>query len=293
MSEPTRHHYIPVFYLKQWAGRDGRLCEYSRPYGETKVKRKHPAATAYLGNLYTVPGLPIEQTQFVEKQFMQTVDSRAAEAMTAMLKQTEPAGDNEPDWMRTIYWARFIYSLSLRNPEQIGAVQRSLDDGSFSVTAATAEEISRAKETKSKIRVRKVAAPAQFALPGLINSESAIRAIADNMMWFTYHVGGAKHSVLTSDRPVIMSKGLDGPNAHLAMPISPTAIFFAVPSEHMFKRIKAMDADELVKKVNAGVALQAINYVYGIDDSQLRFVASRLGKKMPTALLSPFKKRKA
>jgi hypothetical protein len=90
-----------------------------------------------------------------------------------------------------------------------------------------------------------------------------------------------------------MTKALDGPNAHLAMPISPTAIFFAVRSENMFKRIKAMDADELVEKVNTGVALQAIKYVYGINDSQLRFVANRLGKKMPTALLSPFKKRKA
>ncbi|MET4072599.1 hypothetical protein ABID58_007428 [Bradyrhizobium sp. S3.2.6] len=293
MSEPTRHHYIPVFYLKQWAGGDGRLCEYSRPYRETKVKRKHPAATAYVDNLYAVPSLPMEQTQFVEKQFMQTVDSGAAEAMTAMLKQTEPAADNEPDWMRIIYWARFIYSLSLRNPEQIRVVQRSLDEGSFSVATATKEEIQRANETKSKIRVRKLAAPAQFLLPNLINSEPAIRAIADNMMWFTYHVGVAKHSVLTSDRPVIMTKGLDGPNAHLAMPISPTAIFFAVRSERSLKRIKAMDADELIAKVNTGVALQAIKYVYGIDDSQLRFVEERLGKMMPTALLSPFEKRKA
>jgi Protein of unknown function (DUF4238) len=292
VSEPTRHHYIPVFYLKQWTGRDGRLCEYSRPYRETKVKRKHPAATAYVDNLYMVPGLPIEQTQFVEKQFMQTVDSGAAEAMTAMLKQTEQAGDDEPDWMRIIYWARFVYSLSLRNLEQIRVVQRSLDEGSFSVATATKEEIQRAHETKSKIRVRKLAAPAQFMLPNLINSVPAIRAIADNMMWFTYHAGGAKHSVLTSDRPVIMTKGLDGPNAHLAMPISPTAIFFAVRSEHMHKRIKAMDADELVEKVNTGVALQAIKYVYGVDDSQLRFVAKRLGKKTPTALLSPFKKQK-
>jgi hypothetical protein len=29
VSEPIRHHYIPVFYLKKWTGPDGRLCEYS------------------------------------------------------------------------------------------------------------------------------------------------------------------------------------------------------------------------------------------------------------------------
>ena len=112
------------------------------------------------------------------------------------------------------------------------------------------------------------------------------------MTWFTYHTGDAKHSVLTSDRPIIMTKGLVGTNAHLAIPISPAAIFFAVRSEQMIKRISAMDSDELVERVNAGVALQAIKYVYAVNDSQLRFVSKRLGKKMPTPLLSPFEKRK-
>jgi hypothetical protein len=116
VSEPTRHHYIPVFYLKRWTGPDGRLCEYSRPYKETKAKRKHPAATAYVEGLYTVSGLPPERTQFVEKQFMQMVDSGAAEALTAMLKRTAPAGNEEPDWIRTIYWARFVYLPHVPKP---------------------------------------------------------------------------------------------------------------------------------------------------------------------------------
>ena len=33
-----KHHYLPVFYLKQWAGKDGRLCEFSRPYKNVKPK---------------------------------------------------------------------------------------------------------------------------------------------------------------------------------------------------------------------------------------------------------------
>jgi hypothetical protein len=148
VSEPTRHHYIPVFYLKQWVGPDGRLCEYSRPHKETKAKRKHPAATAYVDNLYTVPGLPPAEAQFVEKKFMQIVDSGAAEAMTAMLKRTEPIGDKEPNWMHVIHWARFIYSLSLRTPERIGVMQRSLDEGTFSIaTRARPSWVPRNSET--------------------------------------------------------------------------------------------------------------------------------------------------
>jgi hypothetical protein len=33
--------------------------------------------------------------------------------------------------------------------------------------------------------------------------------------------------------------------------------------------------------MNNKVAEQAVKYVYGVDDRQLRFVANRLGKKMP------------
>jgi hypothetical protein len=42
--------------------------------------------------------------------------SRAAE-LTVMLKQTNPAGETEQEWMRTIYWTQFIHLLGLRNPE--------------------------------------------------------------------------------------------------------------------------------------------------------------------------------
>src|SRR5262249_10933679 len=142
------------------------------------------------------------------------------------------------------------------------------------------------------IYVQKLVAPAPFLLPSLINSEPAIRAIADDMTWFTYHTGDAKHFLLTSDRPVIMTKTLEERNAHLAIPISPTAIFVAVRCKDTLKRISAMGAHKIVERVNAGVTLQAIKYVYGVDDSQLRFVAKRFGKKMPTAMLSPFKKQK-
>jgi Protein of unknown function (DUF4238) len=292
VSDPHRHHYIPVFYLKKWAGPDGQLCEYSRPYNETKAKRKHPAATAYVDNLYAVPGLAPEHTQFVEKKFMQMVDSNAAEAMTALLTQTEPAGDNESDWRRAIYWAIFIHSLTLRNPEVIGRVQRGIDERSLSVKIATGEEIRQAINSNSKIRVRKLArAPAQLALPNLIKSLPAIRTLINDMTWFTYHTGNTKHSVLTSDSPIFMYERLSGPDAHLVFPISPNAIFFAVRNERMVKGVNAMDADELVEWVNVLVSLQAIKYVYGIDDSQLRFVSKRLGKRMPTRTLSPHEKR--
>src|SRR5262245_53815399 len=115
MSEPTRHHYIPVFYLRQWAGADGRLCEYSRPYKEVKAKRRHPSGTGYVDGLYTVPGVPSEDAQFVEKHFMQMNDQWAAFALQAFLVGDPKKRDLTAK--EKVAWARFLYSLIVRTPE--------------------------------------------------------------------------------------------------------------------------------------------------------------------------------
>jgi hypothetical protein len=79
MNEPIDHHYVPVFYLSRWAGSDGCLCRFSRPYGnEAKPKRVVPKGTAFEPRLYETRGLPPEQAQTMEKDFMAKLDSDAA-----------------------------------------------------------------------------------------------------------------------------------------------------------------------------------------------------------------------
>jgi len=74
MSKQGRHHYIPVFYLKQWAGDDKRVCEFSRSYVRVKPRRTHPDGTGYLDGLNTVDGLPPEEAQFLEDVFFKIAD---------------------------------------------------------------------------------------------------------------------------------------------------------------------------------------------------------------------------
>jgi hypothetical protein len=49
--------------------------------------------------------------------------------------------------------------------------------------------------------------------------------------------------------------------------------------------IKNRNPRELVEQINDRVASQARRFVYGNDDSQLRFVANRLGKMVPSTPL--------
>jgi hypothetical protein len=54
----------------------------------------------------------------------------------------------------------------------------------------------------------------------------------------------------------------------------------AFNNDETFKAISSTASDELVETVNNQVAQQAHKFVYGVDDSQLPFVASRLGKRV-------------
>lgn len=52
MSIPKKHHYLPQFFMRRWVDADGMVTEYRRPRTELIVKRKHPAQTGYIVDLY-------------------------------------------------------------------------------------------------------------------------------------------------------------------------------------------------------------------------------------------------
>ena len=116
MSKEGKHHYIPVFYLKQWAGGDKSLCEFSKPYDRVKGRRIHPDGTGYVHGLNTIPGVPLHDAQYLENVFFKFTDNFAAIALRALL--------SNPPWHFTpeirSAWSRFLMSLIVRNPESVG-----------------------------------------------------------------------------------------------------------------------------------------------------------------------------
>jgi hypothetical protein len=82
-----------------------------------------------------------------------------------------------------------------------------------------------------------------------------------------------------------MTNGLNAPNAHVAIPISPTRFFVAAKSNETYSEIRAMTSDQLVRTSNDKVVQQARRYVYGRDTSQLRFIQNRFGRMIPSTPL--------
>jgi hypothetical protein len=102
----------------------------------------------------------------------------------------------------------------------------------------------------------------------------------NNMRWTVLKAQSPKFTLLTSDRPVLITNGLAYEHSQLILPISPFHVFFATNTADMERYIEHVFAEgQMIPQVNERVALQARKYVYGLSNQQFNFVAARLGKK--------------
>jgi len=112
---PEDNHYVPIFYLKRWAGADNQVRVYSRPYRITRVMRKYPAGIGYMTDLYTAADPDAAVATYLEREFFKVSDDSGAKALGVI--EAGPWGSMHGQ-IRT-GWTRFVISLLHRNPEQI------------------------------------------------------------------------------------------------------------------------------------------------------------------------------
>src|SRR5258708_33202485 len=124
MSDLIYHLFLPQFYQRRWVGPDGRLCRFSKPYGDLIVaKRVSPKGTGGQDRLYSLTGAPADQAQRIETGFMHPVDTLASDALN-MLENGDPRLKHEAKYRSA--WSRFVMSLMMRTPEDIARLQRAV-----------------------------------------------------------------------------------------------------------------------------------------------------------------------
>jgi hypothetical protein len=280
-----RHHYIPQFYLKAWTAADGRLCEYSQPFDRVKAQRVSPKATAFVRGLYTIADVPAEAADAVERRFLLIADQRASCALELLLSgkslETMPwTADTRSGW------SRFIISLIQRNPEAVArfnikaeeALQDALNDFKANYQKhRKSTDPETFGEYAQKIGPNPVGRACALLLARVIDSEN-VGGHINQMRWSVLHFRSPRFPLLTSDRPVIKTSGIMKADAHIIIPISPTAIFTATNTVQAENELRRLNHDRLLGWVNDQMSLQARKYVYGQDDKQLRFVANRFGR---------------
>lgn len=286
-QQSFKHHYIPIFYLSRWAGADGRICEFSRPFKEARPLRKFAASAGWERNLYTVTGLEPERQGVMEDQFFKATDQTANDALKFMLANQDGSADMPPALRSG--WSRFIASLRYRNPEGLALLRQK----------CRAWFVENLAEIKTKYDLhREPSDPSTFAelhaniehgidqeiwaylLQEVINSK-VTGTFVNTMRWSVVVVSSAQHAVLTSDRPVHMTDGINYPEGQIVLPIGPRHIFVAVNTAEMEDALRLRQPNEFLHTLNDRTVRKAHKYVYGTDDQQLRFVEDRLRSSAP------------
>ncbi|ESX14452.1 DUF4238 domain-containing protein [Mesorhizobium sp. M0179] len=298
-NEPNKHHFLPVFYLKEWAGPDGRIVQFSRPNpNDERIKplRRHPSAVGYINRLYAVEGLPEPFANLFETEFTRPVDTDAAAAMRRLM--TGKFGtDATPK--EAIAWIKFLLSLMMRMPVDIRRLKHYVKYDWFSDLPSLQAAFKRSgmkgnpQTTEDYLELLGPTfheRAAMTALSGMMQVETAIRAIGQ-LQWTVSNFYGARE-FLASDRPLIASVGMNGPKAHIILPIGPHRVFIATKTEEFRRQLVDKQPSAFVTKVNTYIANNATDYVYGSNGAALRFVHKHMGKLREETFLERINRRR-
>lgn len=298
MSDPRKHHYVPVFYLKQWVGADRRLCEYKKiRSGKIVTRRTFPDGTGYRRDLYRIDELLGPVAQAVERKFMHMVDTEANYALQKLVR-----GEMSPwtDKMRGA-WTRFILSLWFRNPECVATIKQEM----LAIWQRTLVEMKNNynelrdigdPSTYNEFMARiETAAPYKAALRLLLSviDNQRIGQIIYKMRWSRVSLATSTIPLLISDRPLDMPHGLGAGSAYIALPIGPKMLFIAAHDDTYEKHIASTDPTEVVKHVNQAIVHQAREFVWGINDGQLRFISNRMSKAPDRVIITDARRQQA
>ena len=289
MSEPKNHHYLPVFYLKQWARPDGLLTQYSRPYRKVVADPKAPASVGYKPSLYALEGYAADQRNTIEKNFMApVVDDPAAQALHVLIEH-----DNSkltPELRQA--WTRFVMSLHVRHPAGVEQITQQAAHSLRQSLLANPEEydaVRGADDPPTLLEWVDQNVPVvldnygKLLLPGIITHEDIGNAII-HMRWWTVGITQDFPDMLTCDRPLYLSQGVADERCFIALPLSPRFIFVATRNPATFDNVMAHGIEAVTKSLNEILVTQADKYVYGAHDRHLRFVENRLRRSEAVAV---------
>jgi Protein of unknown function (DUF4238) len=252
LSIPRDHHYIPKFYLKQWAGSDARLCEYKSLRSKIVVRCTFSTGTGYQRDLYRCEGLPDELAHQVEPKFMQMVDTRANYALEKII-----SGDTRPwDAKMRSAWIRFILSLRFRNPEAVYTIKQHIQEmwqrGIASLQASYATrrlptDPPTFEEFMARVEPEAPQKGALILLQEIIDNDRVGPTII-GMHWSRVSLAASRLNMLTSDRPLNMT-GLASKDAYIALPVSPSILFVAGHDDTWARRLSGADPRKVIKSV--------------------------------------------
>lgn len=289
MPNPAhKHHYIPIFYTKRWAGPDGLVQRYTKHQAVVE-RRVHPSRVGWQERLYELPLVADEHAQVLEERFFRQLDNVAAVALQKM--SCEPMLHLEAH--ETTAWSIFMLSLLHRTPSYLAdtkAAGQRLWSGQLM------------KEVRERyLELRTVHDPATFEqymdqrdpmqtdqhtlsnLPHLL-SNPRICQVLNNMPWGQFTVPVGERTLLLSDNPLARSNGLLNDGGHLAMPLSPRRLLIVAPRRETMQSFDRVPIRQLVRAMNQWTVSSARHFVVATDRLQDSFIKKHFGSEPKPSL---------
>jgi len=272
MKKLPKHHYIPVFYLKEWAGSDGTVTAFNRPHGNKVVATpKPPTHTGYVRGLYWLDGAAdIDVANRVETLVMGRIDHNAAIAHQYIMRD-DVKGLPAPV---KLAWTRFIVGLLIRSPANIANVYNKM----INPTASERKQIG--KILGKGLRYEDISKDdmKRFALYTIarLTQNPELEAVINKMRWVMYDLPLPELRFFTSDRPVIMTNAIGVKGGHIALPVSPRKLFLAFADQDIENETKSRSPWDIADTVNERVLRSAITFAWGTNSCRLPYVQEHL-----------------
>lgn len=292
-----RHHYIPAFYSKRCCADDRKLCVHSRPHKKIHSSRIFPVQTGFVDRLYEKKGVPKSIAQQVEDELLKPVDTLASEALN--LIETD-FGKIETDPKYRSAWSLFLITLMTRMPEDLAVLSQILADDwerdlpllrKKYTSNRKADDPEMIEEFIEKKDPDHMARWAMNVLPNLMDHEGIGQSL-NGMRWFVVTTPENAPPLLSSDRPLFMSKTFSKPDCYVTLPIGPHRLFVTANTEETERHFKKQPPNELVQATNLQVVKQAVKYVYGVDDAEVKFVDKHISSEHPQTLMEKLRDRR-
>jgi hypothetical protein len=292
LSTSRDHHFLPVFYLKQWVDpTTGTVIEYSKKHRKLIAKPISPKRTGFEPGLNTFPELGPLAT-FLEDEFLKEVDNDSATALQGLLAGNLNAVANDPKLKSA--WSRFMIGMKLRHPNAIKELRAGADKIWNKGDADTQARWEAIREQHHPLKFDDYIETAEPTIKYKFMVNSIAKSIDNEIVgtrinqaqWGVLDVSKSPTRLLTSDRPVEMVN-FDKPNGMASIPLSPTLLFVAAFAQQVFDRLAKVPAEQVVDQVNQFVISRARLYAYANDETQTAFIEKYMSTNMEPTPLFP------
>ena len=282
MSANQNQHYLPQSYQRGWIDSSGRLHVYRSACNKLICEPKPPKSTGGRGGLYFIPMAPAGQQNIMEDVFWKRIDQWGADGL-ALLRTNNPSAAARINKDRL---ATFIMSFLFRNPNRVKyfnawAKEHDLNGclkGDYAKHRRPHEPAS-FEEFKVALEQPGMTELGARSLRYMVENKN-IRTEILKMEWQVVTVPSTSDPILTSDVPIIVNRALKDDEGCLILPLSTNEFFVAynLGEIDMKKEISELVATgRFVRSMNQYVVEHRIDYVYGVDDSLMAFVARYWG----------------